>query len=128
MNFLWKIKETLWKMHQYFGVHARNNFGGIKEHFFSCFGVNANWLVLTKLCIHFFSSNEILNVCFQFWCYCKPTCLYSCDVNVNRLFSSFDEFVDIISKTTIHKRIPFNYDSEFIKLYFGKDTVWNRHF
>ena len=34
---------------------------------------------------------------------------------------SFDEFVDIISKTTLHKRIPFNYDSEFIKLYFGKE-------
>ncbi|XP_023349419.1 calcium-binding mitochondrial carrier protein Aralar1 [Eurytemora carolleeae] len=56
---------------------------------------------------------------------CVPDALYKTafqlfDTNGNGSVS-FDEFVDIISKTTIHKRIPFNYDSEFIKLYFGKE-------
>jgi hypothetical protein len=36
-------------------------------------------------------------------------------------FNSFDEFVGIISQTTLQNKIPFNYDSDFIKLYFGKD-------
>ena len=34
---------------------------------------------------------------------------------------SFDEFLGILSKTTLHKKIPFNYDCDFIKLYFGKN-------
>jgi solute carrier family 25 aspartate/glutamate transporter 12/13 len=34
---------------------------------------------------------------------------------------SFDEFVSIISQTTLQNKIPFNYESDFIKLYFGKD-------
>ena len=37
-------------------------------------------------------------------------------------FNSFDEFAAIISKTTLHQNLPFNFESEsdFIKLYFGK--------
>jgi solute carrier family 25 aspartate/glutamate transporter 12/13 len=55
---------------------------------------------------------------------CVPDALYKTafqlfDTNGNGSVS-FDEFVDIISKTTLHQRIPFNYDGEFIKLYFGK--------
>ena len=33
----------------------------------------------------------------------------------------FEEFLGILSKTTLHKKIPFNYESDFIKLYFGKN-------
>ena len=35
---------------------------------------------------------------------------------------SYDEFKEIISKTTLHKKIPFPLDtSDFVKLYFGKE-------
>ena len=34
---------------------------------------------------------------------------------------SFDEFVAIISQTTLQNTVPFNYESDFIKLYFGRD-------
>ena len=34
---------------------------------------------------------------------------------------SYSEFVDIISKTSLHKHIPFNLEGSFVKLYFGKD-------
>ena len=37
------------------------------------------------------------------------------------LFFSPDEFKLIISKTSLHQQIPFPLDSDFIKLYFGKD-------
>lgn len=39
---------------------------------------------------------------------------------INRYFLS-DEFVEVIEKTILHKQIPFNMDSGFIKLYFAKD-------
>lgn len=32
-----------------------------------------------------------------------------------------DEFADVIKKTTLHQRVPFDMDGGFIKLYFGKD-------
>eukprot|EP00088_Acartia_fossae_P001026 TRINITY_DN10389_c0_g1_i3.p1 TRINITY_DN10389_c0_g1~~TRINITY_DN10389_c0_g1_i3.p1 ORF type:complete len:695 (-),score=135.35 TRINITY_DN10389_c0_g1_i3:366-2450(-) len=58
---------------------------------------------------------------------CVPDALYKTafqlfDTNGNGSVS-FDEFVEIIRKTTLHKNIPFNFESEsdFIKLYFGKD-------
>ena len=35
---------------------------------------------------------------------------------------SYDEFKEIISKTTLHQQIPFPLDaSDFVKLYFGKE-------
>lgn len=58
---------------------------------------------------------------------CVPDALYKTafqlfDTNGNGSVS-FDEFVAIISKTTLHQNIPFNFESEsdFIKLYFGKE-------
>jgi len=56
---------------------------------------------------------------------CVPDALYKTafqlfDTNGNGTVS-FDEFLGILSKTTLHKKIPFNYDCDFIKLYFGKD-------
>ena len=55
---------------------------------------------------------------------CVPDALYKTafhlfDTNGNGTVS-FEEFLGILSKTTLHKKIPFNYDSDFIKLYFGK--------
>lgn len=32
-----------------------------------------------------------------------------------------DEFVEVMSKTVLHKHIPFNMESGFVDLYFGKD-------
>lgn len=32
-----------------------------------------------------------------------------------------DEFAEVMRKTELHRRMPFNMDSSFIKLYFGKD-------
>lgn len=58
---------------------------------------------------------------------CVPDALYKTafqlfDTNGNGSVS-FEEFAAIISKTTIHGKMPFNFESEsdFIKLYFGKD-------
>jgi len=56
---------------------------------------------------------------------CVPDALYKTafhlfDTNGNGTVS-FDEFLGILSKTTLHKKIPFNYECDFIKLYFGKE-------
>jgi len=56
---------------------------------------------------------------------CVPDALYKTafqlfDTNGNGTVS-FDEFIGILSKTTLHQKIPFNYECDFIKLYFGKD-------
>ena len=53
---------------------------------------------------------------------CVPDALYKTafqlfDTNGNGTVS-FDEFIGILSKTTLHQKIPFNYDCDFIKLYF----------
>ncbi|KAF2357823.1 Mitochondrial substrate/solute carrier [Trinorchestia longiramus] len=34
---------------------------------------------------------------------------------------SFDEFREVIKHTVLHKKIPFDFESEFVKMYFGKD-------
>lgn len=56
---------------------------------------------------------------------CGPDALYK---SAFQLFDTkgtgyvtFEEFEDIFSHTVLHQRIPFNMDSNFIKLYFGKD-------
>jgi len=56
---------------------------------------------------------------------CVPDALYKTafqlfDTNGNGTVS-FDEFIGILNKTTLHQKIPFNFDCDFIKLYFGKD-------
>ena len=56
---------------------------------------------------------------------CVPDALYKTafhlfDTNGNGTVS-FEEFIGILSRTTLHQKIPFNYDSDFIKLYFGKN-------
>jgi len=56
---------------------------------------------------------------------CVPDALYKTafqlfDTNGNGTVG-FDEFLGILTKTTLHKKIPFNYDSDFIKLYFGQN-------
>lgn len=40
--------------------------------------------------------------------------------SLTRIFFS-DEFAEVMRKTELHQRMPFNMDSSFIKLYFGKD-------
>ncbi|CAK9817858.1 Calcium-binding mitochondrial carrier protein Aralar1 [Anthophora plagiata] len=56
---------------------------------------------------------------------CVPDALYKTafqlfDTNGNGMVA-FDEFVEVMRKTELHLRMPFNMDSSFIKLYFGKD-------
>ncbi|XP_076758284.1 calcium-binding mitochondrial carrier protein Aralar1 isoform X9 [Xylocopa sonorina] len=56
---------------------------------------------------------------------CVPDALYKTafqlfDTNGNGMVA-FDEFVEVMRKTELHRRMPFNMDSSFIKLYFGKD-------
>ncbi|CAL7942555.1 unnamed protein product [Xylocopa violacea] len=56
---------------------------------------------------------------------CVPDALYKTafqlfDTNGNGMVT-FDEFVEVMRKTELHRRMPFNMDSSFIKLYFGKD-------
>lgn len=56
---------------------------------------------------------------------CFPDALYKTafqlfDTNGNGMVS-FQEFVEVMRKTELHQRIPFNMDSPFIQLYFGRD-------
>uniref|UniRef100_A0ABD2WES0 EF-hand domain-containing protein n=1 Tax=Trichogramma kaykai TaxID=54128 RepID=A0ABD2WES0_9HYME len=56
---------------------------------------------------------------------CVPDALYKTafqlfDVNGNGVVT-FDEFAEVMHKTVLNQRMPFNMDSSFIKLYFGKD-------
>ncbi|XP_017756276.1 PREDICTED: calcium-binding mitochondrial carrier protein Aralar1 isoform X6 [Eufriesea mexicana] len=56
---------------------------------------------------------------------CVPDALYKTafqlfDTNGNGMVA-FDEFAEVMRKTELHQRMPFNMDSSFIKLYFGKD-------
>lgn len=38
-----------------------------------------------------------------------------------RAFFNTEEFAEVMRKTILHQRMPFNMDGEFTKLYFGKD-------
>ena len=56
---------------------------------------------------------------------CKPDALYR---TIFQLFDtngggsvSFLEFKEIMSKTLLHKKIPFDLDTSFVQLYFGHD-------
>ncbi|XP_035220847.1 calcium-binding mitochondrial carrier protein Aralar1-like [Stegodyphus dumicola] len=56
---------------------------------------------------------------------CRPDALY---ITAFQLFDTngsgtitFDEFEEIIKHTTLHQEIPFNFNSEFLRLHFGAD-------
>lgn len=56
---------------------------------------------------------------------CAPDALYNLafqlfDRNGNGYITE-DEFKSLISHTTLHKKMPFNFESEFMNLHFGKD-------
>ncbi|XP_045447001.1 calcium-binding mitochondrial carrier protein Aralar1 [Melitaea cinxia] len=56
---------------------------------------------------------------------CVPDALYKTafqlfDTNGNGLVA-FDEFAEVMRKTALYKKLPFNMESTFIRLYFGKD-------
>lgn len=56
---------------------------------------------------------------------CVPDALYKTafqlfDTNGNGMVA-FEEFAEVMMKTELHQRMPFNMNSSFIKLYFGKD-------
>ncbi|XP_077290947.1 calcium-binding mitochondrial carrier protein aralar1 isoform X2 [Arctopsyche grandis] len=56
---------------------------------------------------------------------CVPDALYKTafqlfDTNGNGMVT-FDEFADVMKKTVLHKKLPFNMDGTFVKLYFGKE-------
>ena len=52
---------------------------------------------------------------------CSGHILRSLSLNKASVQVSLDEFVGILSKTTLHQKIPFNFDCDFVKLYFGKE-------
>jgi solute carrier family 25 aspartate/glutamate transporter 12/13 len=41
------------------------------------------------------------------------------DTNKNGTVS-LEEFVGIVTQTSLHRKIPFNFDCDFVKLYFGR--------
>ncbi|XP_066961578.1 calcium-binding mitochondrial carrier protein Aralar1 isoform X2 [Macrobrachium rosenbergii] len=56
---------------------------------------------------------------------CVPDALYK---TAFQLFDTkgtgmvtFEEFVEVIKQTTLHQKVPFNFESDFIKFYFGKE-------
>ncbi|GAB6032358.1 Calcium-binding mitochondrial carrier protein Aralar1 [Chamberlinius hualienensis] len=56
---------------------------------------------------------------------CGPDALYKAAFQLfdtkGSGYVSFDEFEEVMKQTTLHQRIPFDLDSDFIKLYFGHD-------
>lgn len=47
---------------------------------------------------------------------------YNQFVCINKLYHVFtEEFVEVMTKTELHRRMPFNMSSPFVQLYFGKD-------
>lgn len=42
-------------------------------------------------------------------------------VLINLSFLSLEDIKQVFGQTTIHQRIPFNWDSEFVQLHFGKE-------
>lgn len=56
---------------------------------------------------------------------CVPDALYKTafqlfDTNKNGTVS-LEEFVGIVTQTSLHRKIPFNFDCDFVKLYFGRE-------
>lgn len=56
---------------------------------------------------------------------CFPDALYKTafqlfDTNGNGVVS-FEEFMEVMKKTVLHQRIPFNMEGGFVQLYFGRD-------
>ncbi|XP_026321987.1 calcium-binding mitochondrial carrier protein Aralar1 isoform X2 [Hyposmocoma kahamanoa] len=56
---------------------------------------------------------------------CVPDALYKTafqlfDTNGNGLVA-FDEFAEVMKKTSLYKKLPFDMGSSFVQLYFGKD-------
>ncbi|XP_074025738.1 calcium-binding mitochondrial carrier protein aralar1 isoform X2 [Leptinotarsa decemlineata] len=56
---------------------------------------------------------------------CFPDALYKTafqlfDTNGNGMVS-FQEFLEVMQKTDLHRKIPFNMESPFVQLYFGKE-------
>ncbi|KAK8384570.1 hypothetical protein O3P69_014268 [Scylla paramamosain] len=56
---------------------------------------------------------------------CVPDALYK---TAFQLFDTkgtgmvtFEEFVEVIKQTTLHQKVPFDFDSDFVKMYFGKE-------
>ncbi|XP_076068969.1 calcium-binding mitochondrial carrier protein aralar1 isoform X2 [Oratosquilla oratoria] len=56
---------------------------------------------------------------------CVPDALYK---TAFQLFDTrgtgmvtFEEFVEVIKQTTLHKMVPFDFESTFVKMYFGKE-------
>ncbi|XP_042206784.1 calcium-binding mitochondrial carrier protein Aralar1-like isoform X2 [Homarus americanus] len=56
---------------------------------------------------------------------CVPDALYK---TAFQLFDTmgtgmvtFEEFVEVIKQTVLHQKVPFDFDSEFVKMYFGKE-------
>lgn len=39
----------------------------------------------------------------------------------NPRLPSTEEFVEVIKQTTLHQKVPFDFDSDFVKMYFGKE-------
>ncbi|XP_066999224.1 calcium-binding mitochondrial carrier protein Aralar1 isoform X3 [Anabrus simplex] len=56
---------------------------------------------------------------------CMPDALYKTafqlfDTNGNGMVT-FDEFAEVMKRTILHEKIPFNMDGGFVQLYFGKE-------
>jgi len=47
--------------------------------------------------------------------------MYTCFITMYFVVYVADEFAEVMRKTVLHQKMPFNMDSSFIKLYFGKD-------
>lgn len=56
---------------------------------------------------------------------CGPDALYKAAFQLfdtkGSGYVTFEEYEEVMKQTTLHQRIPFDFDSDFIKLYFGKD-------
>ena len=69
------------------------------------------------------SSTSILNVCADSTEPLIVSYVISTIISWAGSIIISDEFKDLVHHTTLNERIPFNFDSDFIKLHFGEDRL-----
>lgn len=81
---------------------------------FQLFDTNGNGMVAFGKNNHADILSNVFRIMYIYLCLITLAYVYF-------VIDSTDEFVEVMRKTALHQRMPFNMDSSFIKLYFGKD-------
>ena len=79
--------------------------------------------VLSKNCLRGHKQRPLTCVSPAYFCqnFLLITDFYSCIIALSFFIFYLDEFSRVITKTQQHQKYPFNFDSPFIKRFFGDD-------